>query len=59
MMDLPKGWPLFTRDLIQLCKHKGNPKLPKQPSNAEHHALADARHNKVMHDFLRGLPWLD
>jgi hypothetical protein len=59
MMDLPKGWPLFCRDLIQLCKDKGNPKLPKQRSDAEHHALADARHNKVMHDFLRGLLWLD
>jgi 3'-5' exoribonuclease Rv2179c-like domain len=59
MMDLPKGWPMFCRDVIQLCKHKGNPKLPKQPSNEEHHALSDARHIKVMHEFLRGLPWVD
>jgi hypothetical protein len=58
MMDLPKGWPLFCRDLIQLCKHKGNPKLPKQVLPA-HHALADAQHNKVIHEFLRGLPWVD
>ena len=51
MIDLPKGWPFFSRDIIQLCKHLGNPELPKQ-GPGEHNALADARHNKVMHEYL-------
>ena len=42
MMQLPKGWPMYCRDLKQLCDSLGNPKLPEQTS-AEHHALADAR----------------
>lgn len=42
MMDLPKGWPMYCRDVKQLCDDLGNPTLPKQ-STTEHHALADAR----------------
>lgn len=42
MLDLPKGWPRFCRDVKQLCVSLGNPKLPEQKS-AEHDALADAR----------------
>jgi hypothetical protein len=42
MIDLPKGWPMLTLDLKQLCMMQGNPKLLKQ-TDAEHHALADAR----------------
>jgi 3'-5' exoribonuclease-like protein len=41
MMDLPKGWPMYCRDLKQLVDQCGNPKLPEQKS-AEHNALADA-----------------
>lgn len=41
MMELPKGWPMYCRDLKQLCDSLGNPKLPEQ-SGAKHHALADA-----------------
>jgi hypothetical protein len=41
MMDLPKGWPMYCRDVKQLCDSKGNPKLPEQTS-IEHHALKDA-----------------
>jgi hypothetical protein len=41
MMDLPKGWPMYCRDVKQLCDSKGNPKLPKQTST-EHHAMTDA-----------------
>ena len=41
MMQLPKGWPMYCRDLKQLCDTLGNPKLPEQTSQ-EHHALADA-----------------
>jgi 3' exoribonuclease, RNase T-like len=51
MMDLPKGWPMYTRDIKQLCVSLGNPKLPEQ-GKGEHHALADARWNKVAYEFL-------
>lgn len=39
MMDLPKGWPMYCRDLKQLA---GSLPLPEQ-GKGEHHALADAR----------------
>ncbi len=39
MMDLPKGWPMYCRDLKQLA---GDLKLPEQ-GKGEHHALADAK----------------
>ena len=51
MMDLPKGWPMYCRDIKQLCDDLGDPRLPEQ-SEGEHHALADARHNRVMCEFL-------
>lgn len=51
MMDLPKGFPMYTLDLKQFCFHVGSPKLPEQTST-EHNALEDARHNKVMYEFL-------
>ena len=41
MMDLPKGWPMYCRDVKQLADSKGNPKLAKQETQ-EHNALADA-----------------
>jgi len=53
MMDLPKGWPMYCRDIKQLCDDKGNPRLPEQ-GKGEHHALADARWNKVAWEFLQG-----
>ena len=53
MMDLPKDWPMYCRDIKQLCDDKGNPPLPEQ-GKGEHHALADARWNKVAWDFLQG-----
>lgn len=51
MMDLPKGWPMYCRDIKQLCDSLGNPKLPEQ-GKGEHHALADAKWNKAAYDFL-------
>lgn len=42
MMDLPKGWPMYCRDIKQLCDYVGNPRLPPQ-DGIEHHALADAQ----------------
>lgn len=46
MVDLPKGWPMFCRDLKQAMEERGLTKtdLPPQPTDA-HHALADARWN--------------
>lgn len=57
MMDLPKGWPMYCRDIKQLCDSMGNPKLPEQ-GKGEHNALADARWNKVAFEFLSGPEWL-
>lgn len=51
MIDLPKGWPMYTRDLKQWCDALGNPKLPEQ-GKGEHHALADARWNLRAYRFL-------
>ncbi len=52
MMDLPKGWPMYTRDIKQWCDALGNPQLPEQ-GKSEHHALADARWNRKAWLFLR------
>ncbi len=46
MMDLPRGFPMYTRDIKQLCDSLGNPKLPEQGKD-EHNALADAKWNKL------------
>lgn len=51
MVDLPKGFPMFCRDIKQLAVHLGSPKLPEQLSG-EHDALADARWNRIAHEFL-------
>lgn len=50
MIDLPKGWPMYCRDLKQLADDRGNPKLPKQ--EVEHNALEDARWNRDMFTLL-------
>lgn len=52
MMDLPKGWPMYCRDVKQLCDDLGNPRLPPQ-SSTEHHALFDAVWTKDAWQFLR------
>ncbi len=54
MIDLPKGWPMYCRDVKQLCDERGNPELPKQTSS-EHHALADAKWTREAWLFLSGL----
>jgi hypothetical protein len=51
MMDLPKGYPMYCRDIKQLCDSLGNPKLPEQES-LEHHALNDALWTKQAWHFL-------
>ncbi len=52
MMDLPKGWPMYCRDVKQLCDDLGNPKLPEQ-GKSEHHALADAIWTREAWEFLQ------
>ncbi len=54
MMELPKDWPMYTRDLKQWCDQLGNPALPPQ-GNSEHHALADAQWNLEVWKFLKGI----
>lgn len=51
MIDLPKNYPMFCRDIIQECKRLGNPELPKQDA-VEHNCLEDARWNKKAWEFL-------
>lgn len=50
MMHLPKGWPMYCRDIKQLCDSLGNPQLPK--NGGEHNALQDAHWNMKMYKFL-------
>jgi hypothetical protein len=52
MMDLPKGWPMYCRDVKQLCDDLGNPDLPAQ-MEGEHHALADARWTREAWNYLQ------
>ena len=54
MMDLPKGWPRFCRDVKQLCVDLGDPKLKKQEKD-EHNALSDALWTREAWEFLQGL----
>lgn len=51
MMDLPKDWPMYTRDLKQWCDELGNPRLPEQ-GKGEHHALSDACWSREAWQFL-------
>ncbi len=51
MIDLPRGWPMYCRDVKQLCDSLGNPRLPKQ-SSAEHNALNDAIWTRAAWQFL-------
>jgi len=55
MMDLPKGWPMYCRDIKQLADSMGNPTLPEQ-KNGEHNALLDAVHNAACYKFLTEKP---
>lgn len=51
MMELPKGYPMYCRDIKQWCDSLGNPRLPGQQST-EHNALADAKWNRQAWQFL-------
>jgi hypothetical protein len=50
MMDLPKTWPMYCRDLKQLANSIGKPKF-KCPEG-EHDALADAIWNEKFYKYL-------
>jgi 3' exoribonuclease, RNase T-like len=52
MIDLPKGWPMYCRDIKQRADELGNPTLPVQDST-EHNALFDARWIQAAWRFLR------
>lgn len=51
MIDHPEGVPMWTNDLKQEWLRLGRPTLPEQ-ADGHHNALEDARHNKIMGDFL-------
>lgn len=52
MIDLPKSYPMYCRDLKQWCDDLGNPELPELAAG-EHHALADALWNFEVWKFLK------
>lgn len=51
MIDLPKEWPMYCRDLKQMLDDRGNPKIII-PKNNEHNALDDAIWNKEVYGWL-------
>lgn len=57
MVDMPDELPWYTLDLKQEMKRLGVDQLPAQ-LGVQHHALADARWNKVVYDHLQ-LWWKD
>lgn len=61
MIDLPKGWPMYTMDVRQYADHVGWPKRkrPPIPKVDEHDALADARWTREAHGWLERWSRLD
>lgn len=55
MIELPKGWPMYCRDLKQMSDEMGAPKF--ESPTEEHHALLDARWNRRMHLYLLNREW--
>jgi hypothetical protein len=51
MVNLPRGFPMYCRDLKQLCDHLGIPRL--LDVEREHHALHDAEWIKGAFSFLQ------
>ena len=52
LIDRPRGWPKWCRDIKQWASMLGDLPLPKQ-ENTEHHALADARWNRQAWESLK------
>jgi len=55
MSCLPPGFPMYCRDIKQLCDSMGNPLLPKMEGQ-DHNALEDAKHHKKCYEFLTAHP---
>lgn len=57
MVDLPKGYPMFCRDIRQLIEcHNRNPsKKPSNPGTA-HNALGDAIYHRLLYGWAGGQP---
>jgi len=51
MVDLPKGWPMYCRDLKQLADSLDKPRF--EGPKGEHNALEDARWNKAFYEYLK------
>lgn len=51
---MPRQVPTWFFDLKALAVQAGSPELPVM-AGGEHHALADARHNRTVHEFLLSL----
>ena len=51
MMDLPKGFPMYCRDIQQVIDAKGHPKRPKQ-TGAGHDALSDALYHRRLYEWI-------
>lgn len=54
MIELPRGIPMFTNDLMTEINRAGNPRLPDEPERL-HNALADACWNKETYEHLQSL----
>jgi hypothetical protein len=54
MMELPRGFPMFSCDIKQLHRDKGYPAMPRQDGGL-HNALEDAKFNVVRYNYLKGL----
>lgn len=54
MIDLPKGFPMYTNDLKSELVRFGSPWVPEQTEGA-HNALSDAIWNKNIYDYLQEL----
>lgn len=52
MVDLPKGWPMYCRDIRQLADGLEIKNLPRQESEKEHNALSDARWNLEAYQYI-------
>lgn len=54
MQEFPEGWPKYCRDLRQWADFLGAPRLPEHNAG-HHHALWDARWNRLAWDYLEAL----
>ena len=53
MIDLPKGWPMYCRDVKQVAD-QAQVELPQMHPSVEHSALADAWWTRGAYEYLHG-----